>query len=225
MDITDRFSRSRLLFGDKFNSFAKKHILVCGCGGVGGACIEALYRTGFTNITIIDKDIFEITNQNRQFGSENLGEKKVNVFASKFNGIQPLFETLTPNFIQNFDFGKFDAIIDAIDDMSAKVALAKKIHDVNLQTDKNIIFISSMGGAKRTDPSEIKISDIWKTTNDPLARKFRSELKKIEFNGKFDVVFSTELPKCQSLGSFMGVTATFGFYLASYVVNKICDKK
>ncbi|WP_033916695.1 tRNA threonylcarbamoyladenosine dehydratase [Campylobacter sputorum] len=225
MDQIDRFSRSRLLFGNKFEKFKQTNILVCGCGGVGGACIEALYRTGFVNLTIIDKDIFEITNQNRQFGSENLGEKKVEVFANKFSGIKPIFETLTPEFIQNFNFNKFDVIIDAIDDMKAKIALAKKINDINLNSKQQIIFISSMGGAKRIDPSKIKISNIWQTTNDPLARKFRSELKKINFSGKFDVVFSTELPKCTSLGSFMGVTATFGLYLASYVVQKICEEE
>lgn len=225
MDKVDRFSRSRALFGDKFDEFAKTKILICGCGGVGGACIEALYRTGFIDLTILDKDIFEITNQNRQFGSENLGERKVDVFANKFSGIKTIFETLTPEFLQNFDIKKFDVIIDAIDDMSPKVALAKKVWDLNQNSKKKIIFISSMGGAKRINPTEIKISNIWKTTNDALARKFRSELKKENFEGNFDVVFSTELPKCKDLGSFMGVTSTFGFYLASYVVQKIYDKK
>lgn len=223
--MSDRFERSRLLFGDDFDKFKKTSILVCGCGGVGGACIEALYRTGLTDITIIDKDIFEITNQNRQFGSENLGEKKVEVFANKFSGIKPVFQTLTPEFIQNLDFNKFSVVIDAIDDINAKVAIAQKIHEINLASLNKIIFISSMGCAKRIDPSEIQISDIWKTSNDPFARKFRNELKKAKFDAKFDVVFSKELPKCKDIGSFMGVTATFGFYIASYVIKKICDQK
>lgn len=218
-ELKDRFTRSRWLFEDGFAKLQNAKVLVCGCGGVGGACIEALYRSGVTNLTIIDCDIFDITNQNRQIGSECLGEKKVDVFKVKFENITPIFAKIDVQFVEEFDFSKFDFVVDAIDDINAKVMLANKIITNNNNKTK---FVSSMGGAKRLKPELIKITNIWKTNTDPLAKKFRYELKKSGFKGNFDVVFSTELPKdIKNLGSFMGVTATFGLFLASYVVNNL----
>ena len=208
----DRFSRSRLLFGEDFARLQSAKILICGCGGVGGAAIEALYRSGAVGLSVIDCDRFEITNQNRQLGSEHVGELKCEVFARKFKGITPIVARIDQEFLSEFDLGKFDFVIDAIDDVPAKVALALKTHEK---------LISSMGGAKRLDPTQIKVASIWQTCNDPFAKKIRAELKKAGFKGKFDVVFSTELPKCVKLGSFMGVTACFGLNLAALAVKKI----
>ncbi|MSN95650.1 tRNA threonylcarbamoyladenosine dehydratase [Campylobacter sp. FMV-PI01] len=219
MDRIDRFTRLRWLLGEEnFEKLQSAKVLVCGCGGVGGACIEVLYRSGIINLSIVDKDIFEITNQNRQIGSENLGAKKVEVFADKFSGIEPIYSLIDDEFIDNFDFNKFDFVIDAIDDVGAKVALANKI--VNNTTNKTK-FVSSMGGAKLLNPALIKITNIWQTHTNPLAKKFRYELKKSGFKKDFDVVYSTEVPNCKKLGSFMGVTATFGNFLASYVVDRL----
>ena len=119
---------------------------------------------------------------------------------------------LTPSVISEFDFSEFDLIIDCIDDIPAKVAIAK-ICSKRL--------LSSMGGAKRLDPTKIKVASIWKTTNDPFARKIRYELKKAGFKGDYKVVFSTEAPNCVNLGSFIGVTASFGLNLASLAVNRL----
>ncbi|CZE46705.1 tRNA threonylcarbamoyladenosine dehydratase [Campylobacter geochelonis] len=220
MDKIDRFTRPRWLFNDSFDKLQNAKVLVCGCGGVGGACIEALFRSGVVNLTVIDCDCFEITNQNRQFGSENLGMKKVDVFKEKFPHIEPLCIKIDDEFINNFKFDKFDFVVDAIDDIPAKVALANKIAN-NTNKPK---FVSSMGGAKRLNPELIKLTNIWKTNTDPLARKFRYELKKSGFKGDFDVVYSSEEPNCEKLGSFMGVTATFGMFLASYVIRKLIEK-
>ncbi|PSM52221.1 tRNA threonylcarbamoyladenosine dehydratase [Campylobacter blaseri] len=222
-EMIDRFTRSRWLFEDNFEKLQNAKVLVCGCGGVGGACIEALYRSGVINLTIIDCDTFEITNQNRQLGSENIGEKKVDVFKAKFENITPIFAKIDSDFVDKFDFSEFDFIVDAIDDINAKVMLANKIITNN---DNKTKFVSSMGGAKRLNPELIKITNIWKTNTDPFARKFRYELKKSGFKGNFDVIFSTELPKdMKNLGSFMGVTATFGLFLASYVVKKLIENR
>ena len=210
--MVDRFTRSRWIFGDKFQKLQDSQVLVCGCGGVGGVCIDALYRSGVGHITAIDCDKFDITNQNRQIGSENIGEYKTDVFARLYPGLKTLNLKLTPSVISEFDFSEFDLIIDCIDDIPAKVAIAK-ICSKRL--------LSSMGGAKRLDPTKIKVTSIWKTTNDPFARKIRYELKKAGFKGDYKVVFSTEAPNCVNLGSFIGVTASFGLNLASLAVNRL----
>lgn len=210
--MVDRFTRSRWIFGDKFQKLQDSKVLVCGCGGVGGVCIDALYRSGVGHITAIDCDKFDITNQNRQIGSENIGEYKTDAFARLYPGLKTLNLKLTPSVISEFDFSEFDLIIDCIDDIPAKVAIAK-ICSKRL--------LSSMGGAKRLDPTKIKVASIWKTTNDPFARKIRYELKKAGFKGDYKVVFSTEAPNCVNLGSFIGVTASFGLNLASLAVNRL----
>ena len=210
--MVDRFTRSRWIFGDKFQKLQDSKVLVCGCGGVGGVCIDALYRSGVGHITAIDCDKFDITNQNRQICSENIGEYKTDVFARLYPGLKRVNLKLTPSVISEFDFSEFDLIIDCIDDIPAKVAIAK-ICSKRL--------LSSMGGAKRLDPTKIKVASIWKTTNDPFARKIRYELKKAGFKGDYKVVFSTEAPNCVNLGSFIGVTASFGLNLASLAVNRL----
>ncbi len=208
----DKFSRCRLLFGDDFKKIQNSKILLLGVGGVGGFCLDALWRSGVENITIVDFDSFEITNQNRQLGSENLGEVKVDVMCRLYPGVKGFNLKVTPSWVESFDFEKFDLVIDAIDDMPAKVAIANKCSEK---------LISSMGGAKKTDPTQIEIASIWKTHGDALAKKFRYELKKSGFSKDFTVVFSPESPKCQGLGSFVSVTGSFGLTLASLAVKKI----
>ena len=212
-ELIDRFTRIRWLVGEEgFKRLKNAKALVCGVGGVGGICVDALARSGVGEIVIIDKDTFDITNQNRQIYSEAVGAVKVGEFAKKYECVAAIRELMTPEFIAKFDFDKFDVVIDAIDDMPSKIAL------VNAAPDK---IIASMGGAKRLDASQVKVASVWKTYNDPMARKYRSELKKSGFKGDFEVVFSTELPNCKPLGSFMGVTAVFGLNLASLAVRKI----
>ncbi|MBE3609635.1 tRNA threonylcarbamoyladenosine dehydratase [Campylobacter californiensis] len=215
MDKIDRFTRSRWLFGDDFEKLKNAKILICGVGGVGGICVDALSRAGVGKIVIIDKDTFDITNQNRQIYSEATGAIKVDEFKKRYECIEAINELITPEFIQNFDFSEFDLVIDAIDDMSAKVALALKVGDK---------LIASMGGGKRIDATKVKVASVWKTSVDALARKYRYELRKAGFDGDFEVVFSTEEPRCKPLGSFMGVTAVFGLNLASLAIRKILSK-
>ena len=215
----DRFSRSRLLFGEDFARLQSAKILICGCGGVGGAAIEALYRSGAVSLSAIDCDRFEITNQNRQLGSEHVGELKCEVFARKFKGVTPIVARIGEEFLSEFDLAQFDFVIDAIDDVNAKIALALRCSEAGAG------FVSSMGGAKRLDPAKIEIRSIWQTQGDPLARKIRSELRKRGFAGDFDVVCSSEPPRVKSMGSFMGVTASFGLFIASYVVRRLIGEQ
>ncbi|WP_456469945.1 tRNA threonylcarbamoyladenosine dehydratase, partial [Caminibacter sp.] len=178
--------------------------------GVGGYALDCLYRSGVKNITIVDFDTFDITNQNRQIGSEFLGEKKVNVLSKLYPGITPIDLKLTPENIEKLNIKDYDIVIDAIDDLNAKIALIKKAHPK---------IISSMGAAKRVDPTKIKIDSIWKTQNDPFAKKVRDRLKKENFKKDFKVVFSTERPVECNMGSFVGVTGAFGFALCSEVLK------
>jgi len=207
-----RFDRCKILFGENFEKLQKAKVLLLGVGGVGSFCLDALYRSGISDITIVDFDTFDITNQNRQIGSDSVGEVKVTRLATLYEGIKPLHVKLTPQWIEEYDFEPYDIVLDAIDDIPCKVALALKTHKK---------LISSMGGAKKMDPTKIQICSIWKTYNDGLAKKCRSELKKRGFNKKYDVIFSDELANCEGLGSFVGVTGSFGLALASAAISKI----
>lgn len=162
--MNDRFTRIKWLVSEEnFNKISQTKVLVCGLGGVGGMCVDALYRSGFQNLTLIDADKFEITNQNRQIHSENLGEEKAKVFARIYNA-KGIVSKIDNEFLANFDLSEFDLIIDAIDDIPAKVALA------NLIDFKRQIFISSTGGARKLDPTRIKTTSIFKTHGDALAK-------------------------------------------------------
>lgn len=215
----DRYTRVRWLLGEQdFERLERTKVLLFGLGGVGGMCVDAMFRTGFKDFTLIDADSFETTNLNRQLHSENLGENKAEVFA-RIYGAKGIVARVDEDFLDSFKLNEFDLIIDAIDDIPAKVALASR---VNTQRQ---IFISSTGGARKLDPTRIKIAPLYKTHGDALAKKFRYELKKTGLKGDFDVVYSDEKPLCKDLGSFMGVTASFGLALASLAVRKVLGKK
>ncbi|EAJ7577920.1 tRNA threonylcarbamoyladenosine dehydratase [Campylobacter upsaliensis] len=212
-----RYTRVKWLVGDEnYEKIAKTRVLIFGLGGVGGICTDALFRTGFTKLTLIDADSFETTNLNRQIHSEHIGENKAEVFAKIYQA-QGIVAKVDEEFLGTFDLSQFDLIIDAIDDIPAKVALVNKIDF------KKQIFISSTGGARKLDPTLIKTTSIFKTYGDALAKKFRYELRKSGFKGDFDVVFSNEEAKCKNLGSFMGVTASFGLALASLALKKVLN--
>ena len=204
-----RYDRCKKLFS-KFEKLKELNVLICGVGGVGGYALDCLYRSGVKNITIVDYDIFDITNQNRQIGSEHIGEKKVNVLAGLYPGIIPIDIKLSPENISILNLENFDIVIDAIDDLRAKTELIKTAFPK---------IISSMGAAKRIDPTKIRIESIWKTNTDPLAKKVRDKLKKENFKGDFKVVYSIEKPIVCNMGSFVGVTGAFGFALCSEVLK------
>ena len=216
----NRHDRVKELIGnDNFTKLQASKIIILGVGGVGGYALDCLYRSGLdkNNITIIDYDRFDITNQNRQIGSElpsSQDRLKTEVLNELYPRINTINQKLDIEYIQNFDFEPYDIIIDAIDDINPKIALIIKHHKKT---------ISSVGSAKRLDPSYIKYIDIWKTTNDPFAKKLRYELKKQNFTKKFKVVFSDELPLTKEMGSFVGVTGSFGLKICSLVMQKLID--
>lgn len=214
--MSERFARTKLLFGDEFSQIQKKKVIIFGVGGVGGFALDCLYKTGIGEIVIVDKDIFDESNQNRQIGSQQVGEKKIEVLQKLYPGIKGMFAQVDENLLESLDLRAFDYVIDAIDDIPAKVLLAMQCKDMPFGR-----FICSTGSAKKLNPLDIRVSSIWKSYGDRFARKLRDNLKKQKFNQNFKVVFSPEPPKCEGLGSFSAVTASFGLQIASEVIQDI----
>lgn len=212
-----QYNRTKMLFGEEaFNKFQNTKLILFGVGGMGSFALDALYNTGITDITIVDFDTYEPSNQNRQLGSHgNIGRKKVEVMKERYPNVTPICVKITPEWIDNFDFSSYDYILDAIDDVKPKVHLIKKYFTK---------VISTGGGAKRIDPLQITYGSIWETKNDKFIKKVREELKKQGFKKKLKVIYSTELPLCIDKGSFEGVTASFGLMMASITIQKIVRK-
>lgn len=212
-----RYDRTLKLFGEEnFSKFKNTKLILLGVGGVGSFALDSLYRTGITNITIVDFDTYEESNLNRQMGSEgNIGRIKVEALKEKYPEIEIIHQKIDEKWVDEFDFSSFDYILDAIDDIRPKVRLIQKYYSK---------LISTSGSAKRIDPSKIEYISIWDTYNDPFIRKIRYELKKRGFKKKFKVIFSGENPLCIEKGSFEGVTGSFGFMMASITIKKIIMK-
>ena len=208
----NRFTRCKMLFGDDFDKIQNSKIIVLGVGGVGSFALDCLYKSGVSDITIVDFDTYDITNQNRQIGSEALGEYKVNRLSILYPGIKHINQKIDVEWVQNTDLEEYDLILDAIDDVKPKVELIKKYYKK---------LISSGGSAKKVDPTKIEYISLWKTTNDPFLRKIRTLLKKERFDKNFKVIWSSEIPRVSEKGSFMGVTGSFGLVMCSVAIDKI----
>jgi len=211
-----RFQRCRLLFGDEdFAKIQKAKILILGVGGVGSYALDCLWRSGVSDITIVDYDIYDETNQNRQIGSEAVGEYKTEALKKLYPAITTINEKMDMAWVEKFDFEPYDLIIDAADTTKVKIEVAKKCY-------KKLIM--STGSAKRFDTSKIEVGSIWKSSGDALARKIRNELKKARFDRNFTVVFSPEEDKCKEKGSCVAVTGAFGLTVCSEAIKKILKK-
>jgi len=215
MEKSLKYDRCEKLFGDDFHTLKQAKIIILGVGGVGSFALDCLYRTGITNITIVDYDTFDETNQNRQIGSEAVGSIKVKHLKTLYPNIEAINQKIDLEWIENFDFDKYHFILDAIDDIKPKVELIKRHYKK---------LISTTGSAKRIDPTKIEYVNIFKTYNDPFVRRIRDELKKAKFNKNFKVVFSSENPNCKDLGSFVGVTGSFGLMMCSITIKKLLSK-
>ena len=211
----DKYDRCKKIFGNDFEQLQKTKVIILGVGGVGAHALDCLYRSGITNITIVDYDIYEVSNQNRQIGSENaLNQLKVSHLKTIYPNIIAINAKIDLQWLDENDLDKYDIILDAIDDIKPKVQIIKRYYKK---------LISTTGSAKRIDPTQIEYINIWKTFNDPFAKKIREELKKIGFKKNFKVIFSQELPKCKELGSFVAVTGSFGLAMCSKAIEKVLD--
>jgi len=206
-----RYDRIKLLVNDDFEKLQNTKIILLGVGGVGSFCLDCLVRSGVTDITIVDFDTFDETNQNRQMWSElHQDEVKVEALKERYPTIKTINLRIDEQWVLDFDFDSFDIVLDAIDDTKAKLALAQKCHKK---------LISSFGSAKRMDPTKILVDDIWKSYGDKFGSKIRYELRKRGFNKKYKVIFSSEEIVTKEKGSFMGVTASFGLVMCSEAIK------
>ena len=207
------FNRIKLLLKDDFTKLEDSKIILLGVGGVGSFCLDCLIRSGVKNITIVDYDTYDESNQNRQMWSElHEGELKVEALKVHYPSIEIINIRIDENWVNEFDFTEYDLVLDAIDDTKAKLALAQKCYKK---------LISSFGSAKRLDPTKVMVDDIWKSYGDRFGSKIRYELKKRGFKKKYTVIFSSEEAKVKDKGSFMGVTATFGLTICSQAIMRL----
>ena len=208
-----KHDRIKLLLKDDFSKIEDANIILLGVGGVGSFCLDCLYRSGVKNITIVDFDTYDETNQNRQMWSElHEDEVKVEALKSHYPDIKTINVRIDEQWVWDFDFDEYDLVLDAIDDTKAKLALAQKCYKK---------LISSFGSAKRLDPTQIKVDDIWKSYGDKFGSKIRYELRKRGFKKKYKVIFSSEEAVVKEKGSFMGVTAAFGLTMCAETIKYI----
>lgn len=212
-----KYERIKPLFGDDFAKLQNAKVLLLGVGGVGGHCLDCLCRSGVRHITIVDFDTYDASNQNRQLHSElHEGEVKVHALQKHYPHIQIINTKIDEAWVEAFDFSGYDVVLDAIDDIKPKLAVAQKCHKK---------LISSLGSAKRLDPTKVEVSDIWKSYGDKFGAKIRYELKKRGFNKKYKVIFSAEEAKTKEKASFMGVTATFGLVMCAEALGVLRRRK
>ena len=218
------FERFELLVEDKINDIKSKKVLVVGVGGVGSYTVESLIRCGIGSITIIDNDIIDITNLNRQLMTtqNNIGESKVDVLKNRILSINPNCNVNAINiFLDDSNINSivddYDYVVDACDTVKTKISLIK------ICNKKNIKLISAMGTGNKMDPSKLEITDIYKTNNDPLAKLIRHECRCLGIK-KLTVVCSSELPikkGVKTIPSNSFVPATAGLLITSYIINDI----
>lgn len=221
------FERLITLIGeDDVNKLKKANVLIVGLGGVGGYALETLVRSGIYNLTIVDGDIVELSNLNRQIISKRdvIGKPKALVAQARTLEINPDVNLKVINqFISKDNFSllnidSFDYVIDACDDLNLKMLLIKNADKYKL--------ISSMGTANKMDMTRFKITTIDKTSYDPLAKIIRKKIKEEKIRTKFKVVSSDEkvMKNGTKLGTIAYMPAVSGLLCASYVINDIINK-
>ena len=191
-----QFSRTELLFGkEAMDKLAGSKVAVFGIGGVGGYVCEALVRSGVGAFDLIDDDKVCLTNLNRQIIAtrSTVGKYKTDVMRDRMLDSNPNVEVevhkcfFLPENADDFPWDSYDYVVDAVDTVTAKIALVMKCKE------KNIPIISSMGAGNKLDGSQFKVADIYKTKVCPLAKVMRRELKKRGIR-KLKVVYSEEIP-------------------------------
>lgn len=220
------FERLELIIGkENLKKIKEKKVVVIGLGGVGGILCETLVRNGIENITIVDNDIIDITNKNRQIIAldSSIGKKKTEVLKNRLLDINSNCNIkVIDDFINkdNIDLifnEKIDYVIDACDTVTTKLLLIEE------SIKKNIKVLSSMGMGKKIDLSKLKIMDIRKTSYDKLAKIIRKQLKDDGYTGKIMVLSSDEEPidTKDNIGSYSPLTSYAGLLMADYVIKDI----
>lgn len=194
--MQNQFSRTQLLLGKPaIDTLNGSRVAVFGVGGVGGYVVEVLARSGVGALDIIDDDRVCLTNVNRQILAtiSSVGRHKVDVAEERIHDINPRchvrkYQTFyLPSNSAEFDFSRYDYVVDCIDTVTAKLDLIKRCNELNIP------IISCMGAAYKLDATQLQVTDIWKTINDPLAKVIRKKLRKTGIK-HLKVVYSPELP-------------------------------
>ena len=223
MEQFDRFIKQIGI--DDFNKITTQKVMIFGIGGVGGYVCEALARSGISNFVLIDSDKVEITNINRQIVAtlETIDKSKVQVMKDRILSINKDAKVeinekfYLPENSGEFNFDGVTYIIDCVDTVTAKLSIVSKAKELNIPV------ISAMGAGNKMDPSKLEVSDIFKTSVDPLCKVMRRELKKLGIN-KLKVVYSKE--ESINTGSRTPTSNAFvppsmGLLIASEVIKDI----
>ncbi|MCR5369444.1 MAG: tRNA threonylcarbamoyladenosine dehydratase [Clostridium sp.] len=239
MASNELFSRTERLLGQEaMEKLQKARVAVFGIGGVGGYVVEALARCGVGALDIIDNDRVSLSNRNRQIIAlaSTAGLDKVDVMEKRIHEINPECRVTAhncfflPETAGEFDFLQYDYVVDAVDTVTAKIAIIRAAKEAGVPV------VSSMGTGNKLDPSRFRVSDISVTSIDPLARVMRRELKKRGIEG-VKVVWSDEKPvvpldlgdealpegKRSIPGSIAFVPPVAGLILAGEVVRDIAE--
>ena len=218
-------SRIESLVGkDSMKLLKGKHVLICGVGGVGSFVAEALVRSGIGKLTLVDFDVIDSSNLNRQLmtNKNNIGNIKVDELKKHLEEISDCKIYTKNTFIdETFELDKeYDYVIDCIDTLSSKFHLVKICHK------NKVPVLSSLGSARRIKVENIKYTTLDKTRNDPLAKAFRTLVKKENYRHKIEVVY-VDSPAIKTedktLGSSIFVVGSVGLYIASIVFNKLLN--
>ena len=230
--MNNKFSRIEVLLGtEAMARLENSRVIVFGIGGVGGHAVEALVRSGVGHIAIVDLDKVEETNINRQLVAltSTIGKSKVNALKERLLDINPELDIeaiekfYLPENESEFDLSKYDYIVDAVDNMSAKISLVVRANELNVP------IISAMGAGNKVEPTMLEVSDIYKTSVDPLAKILRHELRNRGIK-KLKVVYSKEEPTKVGLkdekrraipGSTSFVPPAMGLIIASEVIKDL----
>ena len=234
--IDNWLQRGTLLLGEeKQERLAQAHLLIVGLGGVGSWAAEMLCRAGAGAMTIIDADVVDVTNINRQMPAlaSTVGQPKCDVVAERLRAINPDVRItvkqmfITPENVPTLlDEGGFDFVVDAIDTLDPKGALIRGCWE------RDIKIISSMGAGAKCNLADIRCGDLWKSEHCTLAKNVRRLLRDARGKHKLPVIFSAEEPRRDAIrpnpqggkpiiGSLAYFTATFGCYIAEYVIKNI----
>lgn len=234
--MLNQFSRTEMLLGkENIKKLRNSKVIVFGIGGVGGYVCEALSRTGIENIDIVDNDLVSVTNINRQIiaTTKTVGQYKVDVMKERILEINPqakvkTFKTFyTPDNSGEFDFSKYDYIVDAIDTVKSKIELVIRADETNTK------IISAMGAGNKLNPLAFEVADIYKTSVCPLARVMRAELKKRNIK-HLKVVYSKETPfkpsetseispKRQIPASIAALPSVMGLIMAQEIIKDLIN--
>jgi tRNA A37 threonylcarbamoyladenosine dehydratase len=237
MKETAWLSRTTLLIGnERLEKLINSHVLVVGMGGVGSFAAEFICRSGVGEMTIIDGDVVDPSNRNRQLPAlaTNHGQSKADIMGARLMEINPelklhiVKEFVMPDKVGGMLDCKPDYVVDAIDSITPKLTFMHAAYERGMK------IVSSMGAGARVDPTCLQIADISKTYNCPFAQQIRKQLKEYGIKTGIKAVFSTEMPRKESLmltdgsnfkksayGTMSYLPATFGATLSSVVIRDI----